>query len=48
MAKRLLCRLGKHQWQRLKAEGDGWFKKCRACGKLDDIPDRGPSSFIGM
>ena len=48
MAKRLLCRLGKHRWQRLKADGGGWFRKCRACGKLDDIPDRGPTSFVGM
>lgn len=45
MAKRLLCRLGMHRWQRLKAEGGGWYKKCQCCRKLEDIPDaRGPLS----
>ena len=31
---RLLCRLGRHSWQPLRAPGDGgWYKKCRVCGK---------------
>lgn len=31
------CHLGLHRWQRLKAAGQGgWYRKCRACGKLDD------------
>jgi hypothetical protein len=37
MPTRLSCRLGWHRWQPLKAAGEGgWYKKCRACGKLDD------------
>ena len=37
MPTRLSCRLGWHHWQPIKAAGEGgWYKKCRACGKLDD------------
>lgn len=37
MPTRLSCRLGWHRWQPVKAAGQsGWYKKCRACGKLDD------------
>lgn len=34
-----MCRLGMHRWQRIKAEGPGWYKRCRVCGKTEDIYD---------
>lgn len=35
--KTLRCHLGLHRRQRLKHAGEGgWYRKCRACGKLDD------------
>jgi hypothetical protein len=39
MAKRLRCYLGRHRWQTLRAVGGGAYKKCRNCGKYNDIPD---------
>lgn len=40
VAKRLRCYLGLHRWQTLRAEGGGWFKQCRDCGRFRDIDDR--------
>jgi hypothetical protein len=28
-----------HRWQRIKSDGPGWYKKCRRCGKMEDIYD---------
>jgi len=42
MTKRLRCYLTFHRWQTLRAEGGGWYRKCRDCGKFGDIPDTVP------
>lgn len=36
--KRVLCYLGLHSWQRKKADGGGWYKECRRCGRFRDVP----------
>jgi hypothetical protein len=33
MAKPLLCRIGRHRWQRLRNPQGGWYRECRGCGK---------------
>jgi hypothetical protein len=33
MAKPLLCRIGRHRWQRLRNPEGGWYRECRGCGK---------------
>jgi hypothetical protein len=37
MAKKLLCYLGKHRWQRLRNEDGDFYLKCRDCGKFGDL-----------
>lgn len=45
LGKKLLCYLGKHRWQRVKAEKGGEeYLKCRDCGKYGELPHR---SFVG-
>lgn len=36
---RLRCLLRVHSWQRMRnAEGAGWYRQCRNCGKQGDLP----------
>jgi hypothetical protein len=37
MGKKLLCYLGKHRWQRIKAEGGEEYLKCRDCGRYGEL-----------
>jgi hypothetical protein len=47
MAKPLLCRIGRHRWQRLRNPQGGWYRECRHCGKQDDFMSRGPADTYG-
>ena len=42
MAKPLLCRIGRHRWQRLRNPQGGWYRECRECGPQRDIGGGGP------
>ena len=40
MAKRWRCYLAFHTWQQIRNDEGKWYKRCQACGKFSDIPDR--------
>jgi hypothetical protein len=49
MAKPVLCRIGRHRWQRLHNPEGGWYRECRGCGtqRADvDEPAEGTSGLL--
>jgi hypothetical protein len=45
MATPLLCRIGKHRWQRLRNPEGGWYRECHRCGKQRMSPGGDPNTF---